>query len=72
MTDDSPISTRVLSTLAENPHLAGRNIRFETHAGRVRLHGVVHSYYQKQMAQEAIRRLEGVASIENQLEVCWL
>ena len=35
------------------------------------LRGVVNSYYQKQMAQEAIRRVEGVQSIENHLEVDW-
>jgi osmotically-inducible protein OsmY len=35
------------------------------------LHGVVSSYYQKQVAQEAIRRVEGVDEIDNRLEVCW-
>jgi len=36
------------------------------------LRGVVSSYYQKQMAQEAVRRLQGVEGIENHLEVDWL
>jgi hypothetical protein len=31
----------------------------------------VHSYYQKQMAQEALRRLEGVQAIDNKIEVSW-
>ena len=35
------------------------------------LRGVVSSYYQKQMVQETLRRLDGVGHIENQLEVNW-
>ncbi len=62
---------RVLQALAANPHLAGRRLRFENRGGHVSLHGVVSSYYQKQMAQEALLRLEGVEAIENQLEVTW-
>ncbi len=36
------------------------------------LKGTVNSYFQKQMAQEAIRRVDGVELIDNQLEVNWL
>jgi hypothetical protein len=35
------------------------------------LKGCVRSFFQKQMAQEAIRRIDGVESIENLLEVNW-
>ena len=35
------------------------------------LKGTVNSYFQKQMAQEAIRRIDGVELIDNQLEVNW-
>jgi len=69
---DSALEERVLSAIAGNPHLAGRNLRFETELGCVRLHGVVGSYFQKQMAQEALRHVPGVAAIENELEVSWL
>jgi osmotically-inducible protein OsmY len=65
---DSLIST----TIQKNPYLKSRNLRFENKAGRVVMHGVVHSYYHKQMAQEALRRLEGVDQVENRLEVNWL
>ena len=54
-----------------HPHLKRRNVRIETQEGRVVLRGTVKSYYHKQMAQEALRRLEGVSQIENQLEVNW-
>jgi len=52
--------------------LKRRNLRFETQEGRVVLRGTVSSYYQKQMAQEALRRLKGVDHIENHLEVNWV
>jgi hypothetical protein len=31
----------------------------------------VGSFFQKQMAQEVVLRLDGVQQIENQLQVCW-
>jgi osmotically-inducible protein OsmY len=68
---DIPLDHRVLTALEQNPHIARRNLRFETEQGRVTLRGVVGTYYQKQMAQEAVRRVEGVQEIANELEVCW-
>ena len=70
-TPADPLALRVHSALECNPHLKARQLRFEMHDGRVRLLGVVSSYYQKQMAQESVRRLEGVEAVENQLEVAW-
>ena len=46
--------------------------RFETDAGRVTLRGVVNTYFQKQMAQESLRHVDGVHEIANELEVCWM
>lgn len=60
---------RVQIALKRNPYLAGRNVRFEAEHGLIKLRGVVRSYYQKQMAQEAIRRIEGVQEVLNELEV---
>ena len=71
MIDTPPLDDRVLIALEQNPYLPRRNLRFETAEGRVTLRGVVGSYYQKQMAQEAIRHLDGVEEIANELEVCW-
>lgn len=68
---DIPLDDRVLSALEQNPHITRRNLRFETQQGRVTLRGVVGTYYQKQMAQEAVRKVEGVREIANELEVCW-
>jgi osmotically-inducible protein OsmY len=69
---DGPLADRVSLVLERNPHLPRRNLRCEAAEGRVVLRGVVRSYYQKQMAQEVLKGVEGVNEIENQLEVCWM
>jgi osmotically-inducible protein OsmY len=66
-----PLDDRVLTALERNPYLARRNLRFETEQGRVTLRGVVGTYFQKQMAQETLRHVEGVDEIANELEVSW-
>ena len=71
MIDRAPLDDRVLSALEHNPYLARRKLRFEASQGRVTLRGVVGTYFQKQMAQEAIRHVDGVDEITNELEVTW-
>jgi osmotically-inducible protein OsmY len=68
---NTSLEDRVDVAITTNPYLAGRSLRFETSQGRVVLHGVVGTYYQKQMAQEAVRRIDGVEEIDNRLEVAW-
>jgi osmotically-inducible protein OsmY len=68
---DMPLDDRVLTALERSPYVARRSLRFETSAGRVTLRGVVTTYFQKQMAQEAIRHVDGVSEIANELEVSW-
>lgn len=68
---DRPLEDRVLTALEQNPYVARRNLRFEAAEGRVILRGRVGSYFQKQMAQEALREVEGIDEIANELEVCW-
>jgi len=63
------LADRVQAAIQASPFIPRRNLRFETHHGRVILRGDVRSYFQKQMAQEAVRGLDGVETIENQLEV---
>jgi len=65
----SPLSDKVVTALEGNPYLSRRNLRFETSEGRITLRGVVRSYFQKQMAQEALRDLDGIDEIQNELEV---
>ena len=71
MIDMPPLDDRVLSALEQNPHLPPRTLRFETNEGRVTLRGIVGTYFQKQMAQEALRHVAGVHEIANEVEVCW-
>jgi osmotically-inducible protein OsmY len=71
-TAECPLSKRISSAIEKHPHLTRRKLQFEAREGRVTLRGTVSSYYQKQMAQEALRRVDGVHEIENQLEVTWI
>ncbi len=59
------------AALRRSPYFDGRSVRFEAAAGRVILRGTVGSYYHKQMAQEILRRVDGVHRIDNHLEVDW-
>jgi osmotically-inducible protein OsmY len=63
------LAARVDQALQTNPYVNGRLLRFETEGSRVVLKGNVKSYFQKQMAQEVIRKVAGVEEIENCLEV---
>jgi osmotically-inducible protein OsmY len=65
------LDEKISTALRTNPYFPSRNLRFETSEGKVTLHGQVSSWYQKQMAQETLLRLDGVDGVENRLEVCW-
>jgi osmotically-inducible protein OsmY len=67
----APLFDRIHEALTASPHVSSRQVRFETADGRVVLKGNVRSFFQKQMAQEVIRRIDGVEQIENLLEVNW-
>ena len=66
-----PLLHRVDSAIQKSPHLAGRHLVLETRNGSVVLRGTVDSYFEKQMAQEALRTVEGITEIHNQLEVAY-
>ena len=59
----------IQSALARSAYLSGRDLRFEVRDDHVVLKGKVRSYYQKQLAQESLRVLEGVCRIQNEIEV---
>ncbi len=65
----SPLDHEVHHALRTNPYVSRSQLRFETKEGHVILRGKVQSFFQKQMAQESLRRVEGVRQIENQLTV---
>ena len=69
---DTLLADRAHQALRKNPHLPQSRVRLLAQQGRITLQGTVNSFYQKQMAQESLRDVEGVSEIENQLEVQWL
>jgi osmotically-inducible protein OsmY len=69
---DAPLVDRARTALERSPHLARKHLRLEAEEGRLVLHGVVGTYYQKQIAQETLRKVDGVEHIENLLQVHWV
>ncbi len=65
----SDLDDRISLALRQAPHLSGRNVRSHARDGHVVLHGAVHSFFEKQMAQEVVRRIDGVQRIANELTV---
>lgn len=72
ITEDHALVDRIDAAIQTNPYLVGKNLRIEAANGRITLKGVVNSFFQKQMAQESLRRVVGVSQIENDLEVNWI
>lgn len=70
VTTDSLLA-QVHGVLSRSPYVSANSFQVEATAGTVRLEGEVGSFYQKQMAQELIRRVDGVERIENCLRVIW-
>jgi osmotically-inducible protein OsmY len=67
----SPLFERIHDAMLANPYVSGHQVHIEANEGRVVLKGNVRSFFQKQMAQEGIRRIDGVEMIDNLLEVNW-
>ena len=63
---------RVDSAIKTSPHLSGHQVYCQEESGIVVLHGRVDSFFQKQMAQETLKRLSGVEKVINELEVDWM
>lgn len=67
----TPLEKLAVSALDNSPYVTGSRVRIEAGDGAVRLHGRVGSFFEKQMAQEAVRRVDGVERVENLLQVAW-
>lgn len=63
------LEDHVQNVIDHNPYLSRRKLQCEAADGHVVLRGQVQSYYQKQMAQESLKKIEGILSINNCLEV---
>ncbi len=66
-----PLLEQIQGALSSSPYIPARQLHVEAADGLVRIEGTVGSFFQKQMAQEVVRRLDGVQRIENELQVNW-
>lgn len=64
-----PLQERIQLALSTSPYVSGKRVMCRADRGQVTLSGQVSSYFQKQMAQETVRRFDGVEQIENLLVV---
>jgi len=55
--------------LERSPYITVRSVSCECEGGVLFLRGRLPSYYQKQLAQEAVAELKGVRQVVNQTEV---
>ena len=75
---DDALGLAALKLLHVSSYTSLRRLRCEVTHGVVIVHGILPSYYLKQMAQTIIQRLEGIQSVMNLVEVrepdlckCW-
>jgi osmotically-inducible protein OsmY len=67
----SDLAGKAQERLRAVPHISLRDLRCEFSHGLLILRGQVASYYEKQLAQEAVARLEGVTQVVNAIDVIW-
>ena len=67
--DDSVITTKVKSLLAQDDFLKSFQISAETYQGTVQLSGFVNSQQAVDKASEIVRSVKGIKSIKNNLIV---
>jgi osmotically-inducible protein OsmY len=69
---DSKVS-RIRERLEDHPHFRGRTqlLKIESIGGSVVVSGRVPTYYLKQLLQEAVRAIPGVAHIDNCVDVTY-
>ena len=63
------LTTLATEAIVHNPHLNHQKMHLTASKGKVILQGNVQSFFEKQMAQEALRRVQGIELIQNELEV---
>lgn len=55
--------------ISQSSLAARQNVRYEVEQEQVFLTGIVNSYYEKQLAQESIGRIQGIRQVHNRLNV---
>ena len=67
--DAHDLQHRVHFALAQMPYVACEQISYQIVDKEVVLPGPVRTYYQKQMAQESLRKINGIRRVRNELSV---
>lgn len=65
----SSLFERVRRRLTQSPYHAVRRVNIEERHGVLTLSGRLPNYYQKQMAQTTVAKVEGVTKIVNRIDV---
>lgn len=65
--DDAAVTTRVKSALVANPEMSGFKIDVSTTQGVVKLKGEIKSLALRRKAEELVKSVSGVKSVDNQL-----
>ena len=71
MFESTLFTDQVIDAVVHNPHVDLSTMHIETIGDNVTIHGTAQTFFEKQMAQEAIRKIDGVQAIDNCLEVVW-
>lgn len=67
-TNDSSMTEQVQKVFVHHPHLHRRKLNCRSVENRIVIEGEVHSFFEKQLAQEALRGIDGLA-LENRITV---
>lgn len=67
--EDDGLRSAAMKLLQSSDYAALRRLRCEVTEGVMIVHGVVTSYFLKQMAQTVLRQLDGIQSLRNMVEV---
>ena len=70
--DSQQVAKRARCCLKGSRYSGVRTVSCECDRGMIVLRGRVVSYYHKQLAQEAVARIEGVAQVVNDIDVVGL
>ena len=60
---------KIIQALADRGSDPLRHVRPDVHEGRAILRGSVGCYYDKQLAQEVVKRIDGVEQLQNEIVV---
>jgi osmotically-inducible protein OsmY len=67
----SNLTAHAAQAIQFHPHLKQSSVNVHNENGTFVLSGTVDSFFEKQMAQESLRALPGVQTIDNSIRVAW-